>query len=261
MPLGGGHILTILLEPAFLTLGPVQFNLSAHEKADFASSSIRPCRRDFLQGSALTAALAALPTEAMPPQGGRPFLAARFCLTQIAGGAREANNERRVSRANRPCPATDGRKIAEIRCAIRGARALRSITSREFAGGPANGYLRAGSRTGDPILICAGFEEGRFASNSISPPKFASGKKTKAQQDSRLEALNDRGVRTGRVGVEEATKFTFTTTNAPRPLGSNSFPAIQSRSPVAASSPLHELELIRLSCEATCDVFRAVFAS
>jgi Xaa-Pro dipeptidase len=73
--------------------------------------------------------------------------------------------------------------------------------------------------------------------------------------------LADRGLRTGRIAVEEATMFTFYEHLRQAAPGFE-FPAAD---PVTIAcrgvkSP-HELELMRLACEATCDVYRAVFAS
>src|SRR5256886_13070642 len=73
--------------------------------------------------------------------------------------------------------------------------------------------------------------------------------------------LTERGIRTGCVGVEETAAFTF-------------FDHFHEEAPgfqCVSADPLtigcrgrksdHELELMRLACEATFDVFRAVFAS
>ena len=74
-------------------------------------------------------------------------------------------------------------------------------------------------------------------------------------------ALADRGIRSGRIGMDEALPFTFS--DHLRAAG----PAyeIVSADPVtiacrAHKSP-HEIELMRLACSATCDVFREVFAN
>jgi len=74
-------------------------------------------------------------------------------------------------------------------------------------------------------------------------------------------ALGDRGIRTGRIGVEEATMFTFFDHLR------MAAPGLQfvSADPVSVAcrgvKSAHEIELMRLACEATCDVFAAVFAS
>ncbi len=74
-------------------------------------------------------------------------------------------------------------------------------------------------------------------------------------------ALGDRGIRTGRVGVEETAPFTF----LDRLRGAAPGFEYVSADPVTIAcrgrKSAHELELMRLACTATYDVFRAVFAS
>src|SRR4029077_3632443 len=74
-------------------------------------------------------------------------------------------------------------------------------------------------------------------------------------------ALAEQNVRTGRLGIEETTGFTFFDHLR------NAAPGFEyaSADPVtiacrAHKSP-HELELMRIACDATFDVFRATFAS
>jgi Xaa-Pro dipeptidase len=74
-------------------------------------------------------------------------------------------------------------------------------------------------------------------------------------------ALSDRGMRTGRVGIEETLPFTFYDHfHAAGP----AYDAV-SADPVTiacrAQKSAHELELMRLACTATCEVFREVFAN
>jgi Xaa-Pro dipeptidase len=116
-------------------------------------------------------------------------------------------------------------------------------------------------RTGDPILICAGFEEGRLREQLRFPAEIRVWQEDESPVKLAAQALRDRGIRTGRVGVDETTYFTF-------------FDHMRAAAPsleFASADPVtigcravksaHELELMRLSCEATCEVFRAVFAS
>lgn len=116
-------------------------------------------------------------------------------------------------------------------------------------------------RTGDPILICAGFEEGRLREQLRFPAEIRVWQEDESPTKLAAQALRDRGIRTGRVGVDETTYFTF-------------FDHMRAAAPsleFASADPVtigcravksaHELELLRLSCEATCEVFRAVFAS
>jgi Xaa-Pro dipeptidase len=116
-------------------------------------------------------------------------------------------------------------------------------------------------RTGQPIMVCPAFEEGRFREQLRFPAEVRVWQEDQSPTKLAAEALADRGVRTGRVGVEEATMFTY-------------YDHLRQAAPgfeFASADPItiacrgikssHELELMRLACEATCDVYRAVFAS
>ena len=116
-------------------------------------------------------------------------------------------------------------------------------------------------RTGQPIVVCPAFEEGRFREQLRFPAEVRVWQEDQSPTKLAAEALAERGVRTGRIGVEEATMFTFYDHLRQATSGFE----FVSADPVTIAcrgvkSP-HELELIRLACEATCDVYRAVLAS
>jgi Xaa-Pro dipeptidase len=73
--------------------------------------------------------------------------------------------------------------------------------------------------------------------------------------------LTERGIRTGRVGIEENTRFTYYDKLR------HAAPTLEflSGDPITIGcrgvKSEHELELMRLACEITCDVYKAVFAS
>jgi len=86
-------------------------------------------------------------------------------------------------------------------------------------------------RAGDPILSAQPSKKAP-RSSFASPPTSVSGRKTKAHK-TRSQALADRGLRTGRIGIDETTDFTFSITSA-RPLShSNVSPPIPSPSAAA----------------------------
>src|SRR2546427_10633144 len=74
-------------------------------------------------------------------------------------------------------------------------------------------------------------------------------------------ALADRWIRTGRVGVEETAAFTFFDHLRRAGPGFEFVSADPVTIGCRGRKSAHELELMRLACEATFDVFRAVFAS
>src|SRR5207237_7029204 len=74
-------------------------------------------------------------------------------------------------------------------------------------------------------------------------------------------ALADRGIRTGRIGVEETAPFTFYDYLRAAAPGLECVSADPVTIACRGRKSPHELELMKLACEATFDVFRAVFAS
>jgi Xaa-Pro dipeptidase len=116
-------------------------------------------------------------------------------------------------------------------------------------------------RTGDPLLLCPAFEEGRLRELLRWPIEIRSW-----QEDQNPSALvakwfAERGLRTGRIAIEETTRYTFFDhlRDAAPALEYVSGDAITAG--CRARKSQHELELMRLACEATFDVFRALFAS
>ncbi len=117
---------------------------------------------------------------------------------------------------------------------------------------------------GRPGIVCPAFEEARLRellAAAAGPIEVRAWQED--QNPSALVArwLGERGVRTGRIGIEETTRFTFF--DALR----RTAPAFEYASGDAvtigcrARKSAHELELMRLACEATFDVYKAVFAS
>jgi Xaa-Pro dipeptidase len=114
---------------------------------------------------------------------------------------------------------------------------------------------------GEPLVVCPGFEEARFREQLRIPAEVRVWQEDESPTKLAASALADRGVRTGRIGVEEAAMFTFYDhlRRAAPGLEFTSADAVTIACRGVKSA--HELELLRLACEATCDVYRAVFAS
>ena len=116
-------------------------------------------------------------------------------------------------------------------------------------------------RTGDPIFICPAFEEGRLREQLRFPADVRVWQEDESPTKLAAQALADRGIRAGRIGIDETTYFTFYDHFRA------AAPAFECLSADAITigcrgvKSQHELELMRLACEATCDVFRAVFSS
>ncbi|HMI54483.1 MAG TPA: Xaa-Pro peptidase family protein [Candidatus Saccharimonadales bacterium] len=116
-------------------------------------------------------------------------------------------------------------------------------------------------RKGAPFLLVPAFEEGRLREKLRFPIAIQVWQEDQSPTNVAARALGELGLRSGRIGVEETTGFTF----ADHFRQAAPAFAFVSADPVTIAcrgrKTAHELELIRLACAATFDVFRAVFAS
>jgi Xaa-Pro dipeptidase len=116
-------------------------------------------------------------------------------------------------------------------------------------------------RTGDPIVVVPGFEEGRMREKLRFAAEVRAWQEDESPTKIAAAALADRGIRTGRIGVEETALFTFSDHLRNAAAGCECISADPITIACRGTKSAHELELMRLACEATFDVFRAVFAS
>jgi len=116
-------------------------------------------------------------------------------------------------------------------------------------------------RTGEPIVVVPGFEEGRMRERLQFPAEVRVWQEDESPTKIAAGALADRGIRTGRIGVEETAFFTFFDHLRAAAPGLECVSADPVTIACRGRKSAHELELMRLACEATFDVFRAVFAS
>ena len=116
-------------------------------------------------------------------------------------------------------------------------------------------------RSGEPIIVCPAFEESRMRESLRFPLDVHVWQEDESPTQLLASALAVHKITSGRVGIEETLPFTFYDHfRAAAP----AFECV-SADPVtiacrAVKSP-HELALMRLACEATCDVYRQVFSS
>lgn len=116
-------------------------------------------------------------------------------------------------------------------------------------------------RTGDPLIISPAFEEGRLREQVRWPIDVRIWQEDQSPYSLAAGWMADRGIRTGRIGVEETTRFVF-------------FDGLRQAAPhcdytsgdaithtCRARKSEHELELMRLACRCTFDVYKAMFAS
>jgi Xaa-Pro aminopeptidase len=116
-------------------------------------------------------------------------------------------------------------------------------------------------RTGDPIIVVPGFEEGRMRERLKFSAEVRVWQEDQSPTKIAAAALADRGIRTGRVGIDETTYFTFQDHFRAAAPGLECVSGDPVTIACRGTKSTHELELMRLACEATFDVFRATFAS
>src|SRR6266446_3235046 len=112
-------------------------------------------------------------------------------------------------------------------------------------------------RAGHPVLVVPAFEEGRLREKLHLPIEVRIWQEDQSPTEIAAAALADQNIRAGRIGIEDTAGFTF-------------FDHLRNAAPgfeYASADPItiacrthksvHELQLMRLACEATFDVFRA----
>jgi Xaa-Pro dipeptidase len=116
-------------------------------------------------------------------------------------------------------------------------------------------------RTGNPIVIVPAFEEGRMRERLKLPFEVRAWQEDESPTKLAAAALADRGIRSGRIGIEETVGFTFYDHLRQAAPGCEFVSADPITIACRGRKSPHELELMRMACDATFDVFRAVFAS
>jgi Xaa-Pro dipeptidase len=218
-------------------------------------------RRGFLQAAAIGFTASFAPGLASPPQETQPALPPAFApLKPLGSRVKPVSNEEfraRISRAQQLMsdfsPKFDALFVAT-------GTSLYYFTGVRWW--PSERLLAfLVPRIGDPIFVCPAFEEGRLREQL----RFSADVRVWQEDESPTKlaalALADRGIRTGRVGIEETTYFTFFDHFHAAAPSLESVSADPITIGCRGAKSAHELELMRLACEATCDVFRAVFAS
>ena len=117
------------------------------------------------------------------------------------------------------------------------------------------------ARSGDPLLVCPAFEEGRLRELVKWPIEIRAWQEDESPYALVAKWLGERGLRTGRIGIDETTRYFF-------------FDGLRKAAPAfeyAIADPVtvgcrgrkteHELDMMELACEATVEVYKAVFAS
>jgi Xaa-Pro dipeptidase len=116
-------------------------------------------------------------------------------------------------------------------------------------------------RSGEPLLISPAFEEGRMRESMRYPIEVRVWQEDESPTKLIAASLAERNVRSGIVGIEEALPFTFYDHFRAAAPGFECVSADPVTIACRAHKSAHELELMRLACEATSDVYRQVFLS
>jgi Xaa-Pro dipeptidase len=116
-------------------------------------------------------------------------------------------------------------------------------------------------RVGKPVLVCPGFEEGRFREQLRFPIEVRVWQEDESPTKLAASALSDQGVRSGRLGVEETAYFTYSDHLRAAAPGFEYVSADPVTIACRGRKSPHELELMRLACEATFEVYKPVFAA
>ena len=116
-------------------------------------------------------------------------------------------------------------------------------------------------RSGQPILVSPAFEEGRMRESMRYPMEVRVWQEDESPTKLIATSLADRNLRFGLVGIEETFPFTFYDHFRAAAPSSECVSADPVTIACRALKSAHELELMRLACEATCDIYRLVFLS
>jgi Xaa-Pro dipeptidase len=182
-------------------------------------------------------------------------------LTPMRDQARPITSEERQKRIERARELMAQSKIDALMLA--GGTSMAYFTNMRWGGGERLFAVLIPAK-GDPFVVCPAFEKDR-AGELIALGPFA-GKadiRTWEEDESPFErvaqGLKDRGIATGRLGIEETMKFVFADSVA------QAAPqlTIVSGTPVTAGCRMvkddHEIALMRLASQATLKVYEAVF--
>jgi Xaa-Pro dipeptidase len=116
-------------------------------------------------------------------------------------------------------------------------------------------------RQGNPVLVAPAFEEGRLREQMRWPIEIRVWQEDENPYAIVEQWFAERGIRAGQIGIEETTRYVFF--DGLRH-AANSVDCV-SGDPITvgcrAQKSEHELELMRLACSATFDVYKATFAS
>ena len=217
-------------------------------------------RRSFLWGAGATAALVGTSRLDAQQADAPPAIRA---LTSMRSQARPITAEERRGRVERVRRLMAEEKIdALMLCS---GMSLIYFTNIEWSGGERL-FTAVIPAKGEPFFVCPAFEEDR-AREQIALGPFAGTADVRTWHEHEspyqrvAQGLQDRGIRTGRLGIEETVKFVFSDGVAKAATGIT----LTSGTPVTGGCRMikdaHELELMQLASTVTLKAYEAAYKS
>jgi Xaa-Pro dipeptidase len=218
-------------------------------------------RRTFLWGAGASAAMLGAPRLEAQPQADLP--PAIQALTSMKSQARPITADERRGRVEKARRLMAQEKIdALMLCS---GMSLIYFTNIRWSGGERL-FTCVIPATGEPFFVCPAFEEDRAREQiALGPFAGTADVRTWHEHESPYErvaqGLADRGVRTGRLGIEETVDFVFSdgVSKAARGI------SLTSGTPITAGCRMikdtHELELMQLASNVTLKAYEAAYES
>src|SRR5499427_7767180 len=220
-------------------------------------------RRSFLWLTGAAAGLSVVRISAQRGRGGDasgPLPPSIAALTSMRGLVKPITADERRARIERARQIMVAQKIDAI--ILAGGTSLNYFTGIRWGNSE---RLTAAiiPRVGNPYVVTPGLEEDRTREQLAGGPMEHTDVATWQEDESPFErvaqGLKDRGIGTGRLGVEETTKFVFADSIAGAAPGLH----VTSATPVTAGCRMikdaHEIELMRIASQATLRCYAAVF--
>jgi Xaa-Pro dipeptidase len=221
-------------------------------------------RRSFLWLTSAAAGLSVSPLSAQRGRGGSdasgPLPASISALTSMRDRAKPITADERRARVEKAKRLMGEQKIDAI--ILAGGTSLNYFTGIRW-GNSERLFAVVIPKVGNPYIVTPAFEEDRTREQLVAGPMEHTDVSVYQEDESPFEkvaqGLKDRGIATGRIGVEETTKFVFADS-----VGSAA-PALKvtTATPITAGCRMikeaHEVELMRLACQVTLKCYEAVF--
>src|SRR5262245_45203382 len=221
-------------------------------------------RRAFLWMTGGAAGLRVARVSAQRGRGGEPAAGpmppAIAALTSMRGLAKPITADERRARIERAKAIMAAQKIDAI--ILAGGTSLNYFTGIRWGNSERLTAVII-PKVGNPYIVTPAFEEDRtreqLAGGPMEHTDVAIWQEDESPFERVAQGLKDRGIATGRLGVEETAKFVFADSIA------FAAPALKvtSASPITAGCRMikdaHELELMRIASEATLKCYEAVF--